>query len=82
MGDGDGHVLFGNQVFNRQVGANGKNLCTALVGKACLDLLQFLADEIVNFSRVGQNVFKLVDQHSCLDVFGDNFSLLQLSEAL
>ena len=82
VGNGDDHVFFGNQVFDRQVGAGGQNLGAAGVAETHLEVLQLLADERVYFTRVGQNVFQLLDQANRFGVLVDDFSLLQLGQAL
>src|SRR5699024_6636571 len=61
-GDGDDHVLLGDEVLHRHVAGEGEDLGAAVVAVAVDDLGELLGDDVALLLRIGQDRGVLLDQ--------------------
>ena len=82
MGEGDHHVLRGDQVLQGQVHVIGDDLAAARVGVLVADRFQLFADDLHELLGAGQDVEQPGDVEQDLLELGEDLVLLQAGELL
>ena len=75
VGDSDDHVLFGDEVFDGEIGGLGDDLRTPFVGESFTEIDEFFFDDCVDLLWASENGLKMLNQDYGLSVLGQDFPL-------
>ena len=78
--DGDEHILFDDQIFDRELAFGLDDLGAARIGEFFFYFVEFARDQLQQFLLVGENFLVARDESDGLLVLGLDFFALERSE--